>query len=574
MKRGITRITIVSLVAFGVFAIGVITATADRDIPTESIPPIDQPGPRVAFWLTQLPKLVYVDGEGFELTFTAFPITGAVLVWDIDVSTQMAYGSRWEGGDGLGPGEKARLSTVLLNHGITPNPVDPTDTLQQIWRELSEPEQSELLADLRQFDFRYEPWASALEMLQGFWTESGLCDGMLALVHGPGSSRLLHHPCLAPRQSLEVLTEHGPAGWYAFTQALTETLEIAIGYARRGYPAEVFVVNRGPVMDEDRDRIPELIDMAIAHGVRVNVVPMGNEPGSFRRFPYLKPLRELAEATGGTVYYQPNFDDVLDFSMLPALVPQMMRDFYGRMGQIDRGVQVAPRASLVMGFSEHVEVLPSALTSVATDTASVRIDFQNLTIGEPQSVSLRLQVSTNITGTLLPVFRGSTKWTDPQYSYFEWVDSAGLPHRLPLPQRVISVTTGLPGGILPSPVPTEAPTPSPSPRPSPTRTARPTATSTATSTPIPTATPTATSTSRPTATPSPTATPFSRRPTPTPTEAEVHATRNNKFYLAFIVRNHMGEVHEPYPGPRGTARVEIPLLDALLNRLFSNDRSP
>ncbi|MFQ5340473.1 MAG: hypothetical protein ACE5F6_02880, partial [Anaerolineae bacterium] len=469
MNRGITRIALVVLVVLGAFAFSAVAATADPTILTEPLPPMDQPGPRVGFWFTPTPKLEFIDGEEFVLRFTAVPLTGAVQVWDLDLSTYMTYGSRFEGGDSFGPSQQAMLTTVLLNHGFAPQSSDPTETLRAIWRGISEPDRSELLNDLKPLGFRYEPWGSALDMLHGFWTESGLCDGMIGLVSGPdGSSMMLHNPCLAPRPSIAALVEHGPTGWYEFTHALTETLDIAIQYAERGYPVEIFVANRGPVMDDDRDQIPELIDLATAYGIRVNVIPMGNEPGSRMRFPYLKPLRELAEATGGTVYYQPNLQNVYDFSMLSGMVPRMMRDFYSRMSQIDRGTLVAPRASLVLAPSEYVQLLSPAVSDVAA--GGVRINFENLTIGAPQSVDLRLRVSTNITGTLLPVFSGTTDWVDSRTSYFEWIDSAGIPHRVPLPQRAISVTT------------------------SSTQEAWPTATPTATRTRVPPPTPTATST--------------------------------------------------------------------------------
>ncbi len=543
-KRGITRIAFVIMLVLGTFLVGAIAVTADNGIPTEPLPPMDQPGPRVAFWLTQMPGLVYVNGEEFTLRFTAIPLTGALQVWNLDISTYMTLGSRFLPGTNLKPGERTRLRQVLLNHGITPVGSDPRATLQEVWRSLGQSERTALIADLRQFGFRYEPWESALEMLQGFWTETGLCDGMLGLVSGNGGSMLLHYPCLAPRPSIEALVEHGPSGWYEFTRALTETMQIAIRYAELGYPVEVFVVNRGPVMDTDRDQIPEIIDVARAYGIRINVVPMGNEPGPLTRFPYLKPLRELAEATGGSIYYDPNPYDLFDFSMLPRMVRRMMEDFYGRMGQIDPGILVAPRASLVLVPSEYVQVVSPDLVDVATGTAGVRFEFQNLTIGEPQTVDIRLRVSTNITQTLLPVFRGSTRWTAFDYSYFEWSDPAGQPHRVPLPQRVISVTTSMTQTVAPTPTPTATPTATSSPTPSPT----------------PTTTPTATST--------PTARPPSRTPTPTPAPTLTRPTRNNKFYIPLIFRSRGEWVPVPYPAPQALARVEIPLLDALLRRFF------
>lgn len=542
MKRGITRIALVVIVVLGIFFISALTVAADLDdIPTESIPPIEQPGPRVAFWLTQMPKLVYVDGEEFELEFTAVPLTGAVLVWNLDVSTYMSLGSRFERGDGLGPGEKSVLNTILLNHGISSRSSDPGATLQEIWRDLSESERSELIAELKQFDFRYEPWASALDMLRNSWTGTGLCDSMVAMVSGPGGSRLIHDPCLPPRSSVRALVDHGPTGWYEFTRALSESLQVAAHYTQQGYPADVFVVNRGPVLDVDRDRVPEIVDMATAAGIRVNVVPMGNEPGRRMRFPYLKPLRELAEATGGSVYYRPNFEDPFDFSMLPRLVPEVVWDYYDRIGSFDSGTQVATRASLVLVPSEHVEILSPEVSQVATDAAGVRFNFQDLAIGERPSVDVRLRVSTDITETLLPVFRGGTKWVDPEYSYFEWYDLAGLPHRLPLPQRIISVTTSMTETTIPTPIPTPTPTATPSPTASPTPTARPTMPPT------------------PTALPMATATPSPRAP---------GGTRGNEFYVALIGRGYGSRANAPYPGPYDATRVEIPVLDDLVRRFF------
>lgn len=583
MKRGITRIALVVIVVLGTLVIGVIAVTADDNIPTEPLPPMDQPGPRVGFLLTQMPKLVYVDGEEFTLRFTAVPLTGAVQVWNFDISTYMTYGSRFEDGNSLGPSQRLFLSTVLLNHGIVPDSSNPTETLQEVWRGLSESERSAFVQDLKQLGFRYEPWESSLDMLREFWTESGLCDGMLGLVSGPGGSMLLHHPCLAPHPSIDALVEHGPTGWYEFSQALQESLQIAIQYAEQGYPVELFVVNRGPVMDLDRDQIPELIDLATAYGIRINVVPMGNEPGPRMRFPYLKPLRELAEATGGSIYYQPALQDLYDFSMLPGMVPQMMRDFYGRMGQIDRGTLVAPRASLVLVPSEHVQILSPNLTDVATSTAGVRVNFENLTIGAPQSVDLRLRVSTNITQTLLPVFRGSTEWTDDHHSYFEWFDATGRPHRLPLPQRVISVTTDLAMPAAPTLTPTPTETPLPPPTPSPLPTEPPPPTEAATASPMPTETPTATGTATPPATPTATETAtrpptpsFTPPPTPTPRSTPTpeptpwRISRSNDFYIPLITLGYRGQVHyvPPYPVPSTSARVEIPLLDALWRRFF------
>lgn len=550
MKRGITRIALVAIAVLGVFAASALVVAADPELPTDPIPPMDQPGQRVAFWLTRLPKQVYVDQEAFDLRFTAFPMTGAVLVWNVDMSTSMTIASRFEDGTNLDPQARQQLASILSNQGYELDAQDPLHTLQEIWPTLSEAEHYDLLTELDQFGFRYEPWASALDMLQGFWTETGLCDGMLALVAGPGGTRMVHHPCLAPRTSVEMLVEHGPTGWYEFTQGLTETLSIATQYADQGFPVELFVVNRGPLLDTDRDRIPEMVDQALARGIQVNVVPMGNEPGSRKRYPYLKPLRELAEATGGSVYYAPNLQNVHDFSMLTEMVPQMMQDFYGRMGQVNRGTTVASRATLVLSPSEHVRFLSPSLSQSATGTASVRIPLQNLTIGEPQSVDLRLRVSTNITQTLLPVFQGTTDWADPRHSYFEWVDQGGLPHRLPIPQRVISVTTGTvrPAAPSPTPIPTSTPRPSPTPLP--------------TATPWPTPTATATATPRPTITPWPT-------PTASPTPPRANSFRDKQFYIALIVKNRENKIPAAYPVP-GSAptRVEIPVLDALVRRLF------
>ncbi|MBS1253379.1 MAG: hypothetical protein MAG451_02428 [Anaerolineales bacterium] len=555
MKQGIKRIALAIIIVLGVFGASALVVKANPEVPTEPIPPMDHPGPRVAFWLARMPKLVYVDEEEFGLKFSAFPMTGAVLVWNMDISTYMTLGSQFEESNSLGPAEQAQLRSILTNQGIALNGGDLASSLRQIWPTLSEAQRYELIAELKQFGFRYEPWASALGMLQDFWTETGLCDGMLALVSGPGGSRMVHHPCLAPRISMETLVEHGPTGWYEFTQGLTETLGIGSRYARSSFPVELFVVNRGPLLDVDRDRVPEMIDMALEHGIRVNVVPMGNEPGSRMRFPYLKPLRELAEATGGSMYYRPNIQHPYDYSMLPDMVPQMMRDFYGRMGQIDRGTTIAPGASLVLAPSEHVEIISPNSSQTVADTGSVRVNLRNLTIGEPQSVDLRLRVSTNITQTLLPVFRGSTKWVDPRHSYFEWVDQGGLPHRLPIPQRVISVTTGnvQPAAPTPTPLPTRTPQPTRTPAPAPKYHSQKTRTPRPMHTPWPTATPTA----------SPT-----RRPPVTPTASADYLPRGHEFFIAFIAKNRTGPSLDPYPAPRSVSRVDIPVVDALLCRLF------
>lgn len=517
-QRGVWRITLTFIVVLGVFAISVITIVADpgiliqsnfpvvqteptatptvdpADIPTELIPPIDLPGPRVAFAFTRMPKLAYVEGEEFTLKFTTIPITGSLQIWNQDISVWMTLGTPAEDSDSLSLSQRTMLSTALLNHGIIPDFSNPSATLHETWHDLSESKLSELIADLQQFEFRYEPWSSTLDMLQSLWTEGGLCDGMLNLVSGSGGARLIHRPCLSSRVSVETLHEHGPAGWYEFIQGVIESIDLARGYALQGYPVEVFVVNRGPVLDADRDRIPELIEMATAANIRVNVVPMGNEPGPRTRFPYLKPLRELAEATGGSVYYQPNLEDPFDFSMLPRMVPQMIQDHYDRIDQIGLGTEVAPHASLVLVPSEHVEIVSPEATEVTTGTLGIRVDFQGLTIGERQDVEIRLRVSTGVTETLLPVFRGSTQWTDPQYSYFEWYDQEGLSHRLPLPQRVISVTNTNGIGATPTPTPTweseVTPTASPSPVLSLTPTANPTTVASPTLSLTPAATPT------------------------------------------------------------------------------------
>jgi hypothetical protein len=453
-----------------------------------------------------------MNGEEFELQFTTFPLSRAVVIWNLDISSVMTFGSRFEEGNEFDPSENTRLSSLLLSYGILPDYSNPSQTLRQVWRELNEPERSELLRELRQFTFRYEPWESALEMLQGFWTETGLCEGMLGLVSGPGGSMMVHSPCLAPRQSMEALVEHGPAGWYEFALGLTETLNIATHYAHEGYPVDVFVVNRGPAWDEERDQIPEFIDRALAAGIRIHAVPMGNEPGRRTRFPYLKPLQELAEGTGGQVYYEPNLDNIYDYSMLPRMVSRMMRDYYQRMERIDRGALVARRASLVIVPSEHVQILAPPMTAVATNTAGVSFSFQDLRIGEPQSVNVRLRVSTNVTQTLLPIFRGSTKWTDAEYSYFEWVDQTGHLHRLPLPQRIISVTTS-PDHVEPPPDPTQIPTREPEPSPIPSPTPSPMPSPTSSPIPSPTSSPRPSPTSSPTATPTPSPTP-SNTPSP------------------------------------------------------------
>jgi len=569
MNRSITRVALVIISVIGIFALSFLTVRADPELPIEELPPADNPGPRVAFRLSPMPKLVFLNGEPFELKFTAIPITGAILVWDFDVSTLMTDGSNWLPGNALSPEQKSRVISILQEHGIPPNPEDPFATLREVWRSLSQAEKSALLADLQGMDFRYEPWSSALEMLQRFWTETGLCDGLVAVVEGPGGSRMFHYPCLDPAASLAALDEHQPTGWYTFTRGLTETIELATAYAHRGYVTEVYVVNRGARWPEDRQIIPWVIDRANEAGIRIHVVPMGNEPGPPTYFPDLKSLEELARGTGGNVYYEPNFEDIYDFSMLLTFAPRMARDFFARIVQVDQGTRIATEAVLVITPSDYVRIISPR--SPATDTRSVRIPFRNLVIGQPQSAELGFQVNTTITGTLLPVF-------DAENTYLEWRDLAGASHRVPLPQRVISVTDDI---TIIEPPPTSEP---PTPTAQPTRPPRPTATAsftpspipsaTATPTPLPTATvtytPSPTATPRPTRTPRPTHTPRPTR-TPLPTNTPTLFVRPSHTYQVFVVpvlKHGMGGRWDPYPAPTSQPRVEIPFLDGLFRWLL------
>ena len=416
MKRSITRVALVIVSVIGIFALSFFTVRADPELPIEELPPADQPGPRVAFQLSPMPKLVFLNGEPFELKFTAIPITGAVVVWDFDVSTLMTDGSEWLPGSAMSADQKARLISILRAHGIDPDPANPFATLRKVWRGLSQSEKSALLVELQGMDFRYEPWSSALEMLQRFWTETGLCDGLVAVVEGPGGSRMFHYPCLDAAASLEALDEHQPTGWYTFTRGLTETLGLATAYAQRGYVTEMYVVNRGARWPEDREIVPWVVRRANEAGIRIHVVPMGNEPGPPTFFPDLKSLEELAHGTGGNVYYEPNFQDIHDFSMLPALVPRMVQDFFARVSRIDRGTQVATEAVLVITPSDYVRLI--APRPAASEARAVRIPFHNLAVGQPQFAELEFQVNTTITGTLLPVF-------DAEHTYLEWHDPAG-----------------------------------------------------------------------------------------------------------------------------------------------------
>lgn len=606
MKSKIRRITLVTLVVVGAFTVSALAATAHLQAPSDEMPPVDQPGPRIGLWFSQLPKLVYQRGERTTLDFTAFPITDAIIVMDFDMSTYMTYGSEFQDGDSLGPDDLARLREILLHHGIMPDATDPLRALRASWRNLTEAERAQLINELDQFDFQFEPWTSALKMLEDFWIESGLCGSVVAVVHGAGGSRMLHHPCLAPGRSHEALEEHGPTGWYAFSHGLTETLRIAAGYSQQAYPVEVFVVNSGPAENADRDRIPELIDLATANGLRVNVIPMGNQPGSYLRFPYLKPLEELADGTGGRVYYRPNLDNIYDFSMLPKFVPELMRDFYAQFGQLDRGTQVAPNGALVLAPSAHVQIRSENSPGTVLGTGQIRYEFQDLRVGSPRSVEIPLEVTSDVTGTLLPVFRGSLDWADPAMSYFEWRDPVGMPHRVPVPQRVISVTTRTDvtqpptNTPMPPPVATDTPQPTPTaepatntpeptrepatstPEPTDTPTQQPTATPEPTNTPTqqPTATPepTFTWTPSPTATNTPTTTPTTA-PTATPTASATPASWeptavikhrvDTLVYLPYVAGARNAEASwPPYPGPEVVAKVDVPLLDPLLDLLF------
>lgn len=586
MNQSIQRITLVILVVVGAFTFSALAATADPQTPSDEIPPVDQPGPRIGMWFSHLPKLVHHRGESTGIHFTAFPITDAIIVMDVDMSTYMTYGSEFEEGDRLGPDELTRLREILLSHGIVPNATDPLETLRWSWRDLTEAERVRLINDLDQFDFRFEPWTSALTMLDNFWVESGLCGSIVAVVHGAGGTRLLHHPCLAPRRSNDALEEHGPTGWYAFAHGMTETLQIAAGYSQQNYPVEVYIINSGPAENVDRDRIPELIDLAAANNLRINVVPMGNEPGSFRRFPYLKPLEELADGTGGHVYYRPNLDNIYDFSMLPEMVPDLMRDFYARFGQLDQGAQVAPTGALVLAPSEHVQIRSQDSTGTALGNGQVRYEFEDLRVGSPRSLDIQLEVTSNVTGTLLPVFSGSVDRANPDLSYFEWRDRVGMPHRVPIPQRVISVTTRT--DIEPPPTSTpmappvstatpvrEPATDTPEPTtetatntPEPTFTWTPSLTATNTPTEIATATPEPTHTPAATATDTPTARP-TERPTATPDRTPVVTRIDTIVYVPYVAGARNTDASwPPYPGPRVVAEVDIPLLDPLLDYLF------
>ena len=112
---------------------------------------------------------------------------------------------------------------------------------------------------------------------------------------------------------------------------------------------------------------------------------------------------------------------------------------------------VSPRASLVLTPSDYIDLVGSG-----GDNGSASYSFENLKIGETKSVDIKIRVSppSDATGDgtaqTVPVFRGSTQWIDPQYSYFEWVDPSGRQHRDPVPQRGFDIDlptrTRAPGG--------------------------------------------------------------------------------------------------------------------------------
>lgn len=174
-------------------------------------------------------------------------------------------------------------------------------------------------------DFHYEPWHSCLEMLEQFWQQADWPQALVALTVDPwAGDPIIEGPGLDAKYAVRRLHDHWPAGWYGFTELLDAAMTQADRWREEYDAVEIVAVNRGPAMDHELRELGRMAVWGWRTGTPLHVVPMGNEPGRWWRFPYLEPLKYLAESTGGRVFYRPNLEDVHDFSMLPALVPEML----------------------------------------------------------------------------------------------------------------------------------------------------------------------------------------------------------------------------------------------------------
>lgn len=180
-------------------------------------------------------------------------------------------------------------------------------------------------------NFVYEPWHSARIMLREFLHHSQACCGFVAVV-GPDWAGVAaqFEPCANPEDILRWIREDkmAPSGWLEWERGMNGSLEMAQRALRDNADADIqlYVVNRGPIMDDEIALTDDFIYRARGLGVKVNVVPMGNEPGRWY-FPNLHDLTRLAQATGGKVYYH-QAEDVYDFSHLPQLASEMIVDFW------------------------------------------------------------------------------------------------------------------------------------------------------------------------------------------------------------------------------------------------------
>lgn len=207
-----------------------------------------------------------------------------VAIWNFDVSTVMTYGTHFVSG---------------------PPPFPP--------------------------DFTYEPWHYAIVMLEEFLHHSRACCGFVSIV-GPDWAGAAAHfePCANSDEIARWIRDEkiAPSGWFEWELGMTDSLDMAERHLHKEPDADIrlFVVNRGPIMDDEIAMTDNFIQRARTLGVKVNVVPMGNEPGPWY-FPNLRDLTRLAQGTGGKVYYhQP--EDEYDFSHLPRLAGEMIVDFW------------------------------------------------------------------------------------------------------------------------------------------------------------------------------------------------------------------------------------------------------
>lgn len=233
----------------------------------------------------------------------------------VDPSTQMALGTDWQpffAGVRAFFKAMSRLEPQRLNEQAMAS----VDRMEDYYAEAifseARPEVPQIAS------FRYEPWASANEML---WSLFASVDWEVHFVATSGPEATNNKAIVGDNDGvLEWLGYNGPAGWARWQDGIDHALYEADQW---GYN-DVIVVSRGPWLEADLVDFDVTIGWAKGSGIKIHAIPMGNEP----RFSFPSPdLRKLAEATGGHVWYPESTPaDPHDFHYLVNLVPRIVED--------------------------------------------------------------------------------------------------------------------------------------------------------------------------------------------------------------------------------------------------------